>query len=62
MKRMSADSRASYKSLGDDQKDPLPFQQWIEMPVPCRLPKRARHLEPLVWGYHPGGKESQMTA
>jgi hypothetical protein len=27
------------------------------MHVPCRLPKQARHLEPPVWGSHPGGKD-----
>jgi hypothetical protein len=54
-------SRASYSRLDDDKKDPLPFQQLMEMHVPCRLSQWARLLEALDCGTHLGGKESTMT-
>ena len=60
--RISVDASVSYRSPGDDQKDPFPFKQWIVMPVPWCLSCRARHLELPVRGVHPGGKDSRITA
>jgi hypothetical protein len=58
---MFNDPKASHSRPGDDQKDPLSFQQLLDMHVSCHLSQQARHLEDPNRGTHPGGKESLVT-
>jgi hypothetical protein len=61
MKRMFDDLRVSYINIDDDQKDPLPFQQLMDMPTLGLFFRWGRRLEALDRCCHWGGKEPQMT-
>jgi hypothetical protein len=58
IKKMFDDITASYIKPGDDQKDPLSFQQAIEMFAPYSLSHWAHHLEIPGRDSQPEGKES----